>query len=104
MLSFGSADSKGVTSTFFVSADSKRVNDGRLDKGREDTGARGYTPGDLRKSAEVIDCRRVGETLILRSAQEYESNGFMISLFLRKTERVKQEGERTEQTVSTRKE
>jgi hypothetical protein len=76
----------------------------------------GWTKGErilVRGGTPPVICKKVRKSLIveelvkysfLKSAQEYESNGFMISLFLRKTERVKQEGELTEQTVSTRKE
>ena len=60
-----SADSEGVTGQFFGSADYKGVSRGRLKEARKGFGARGYTPGVLQKSAEVTDCRRVGETLFL---------------------------------------
>jgi hypothetical protein len=65
VLCFGSADSEGVTGQFFGSADYKGVRRGRLKEARKDFGAKGYTPSVFQKSAEVIDCRRVGETLFL---------------------------------------
>ena len=72
MLRFGSADSKGVRGVFCGSADStglsrlwraargKKSGTGRNDLDREDP-----TPGVLQKSAEVIEGKRVVETLFL---------------------------------------
>jgi hypothetical protein len=61
VLRFGSADSNGVTGVFCGSADSTGLSrQGRNDLYREDR-----TPGVLQKSAEVIEGKRVVETLFL---------------------------------------
>jgi len=76
----------------------------------------GWTKGErklVRGGTPPVICKRVRKSLIveelakcsfLKSTQEYESTGFIFSLLLQKSKRVKQEGELTEQTVSTRKE
>jgi len=104
VLCFGSADSEGVTGQFFGSVDSKGVSGGTLDRVSGDLSAWGYTPGDLQRARKSLIVEELAKHSFLKSAQEYESTGFIFWLFLQKTERVKQEGELTEQAVSTRKE
>jgi hypothetical protein len=47
----------------------------------------GYTPGVLQKSAEIADCKEVGETLFFKSAQELENKEVSFALFLQKSEK-----------------
>jgi hypothetical protein len=67
---FGTAYSKGVTSAFFGSAHSERVDpsttlraSGRQFKVERERIKEGATPGVLRKSAEATDAKRVGGML-----------------------------------------
>jgi hypothetical protein len=54
---------KGVTGGFCGSADCKGVRSKAAESWRRGIGFLGYTPGVLQKSAEVIDGKRVVETL-----------------------------------------
>jgi hypothetical protein len=72
VLRFGSADSKGVTGVFCGSADSTRLRRQKRSArgkkngtGRNDVVPEDRTSGVLQKSAEVIEGKRVVETLFL---------------------------------------